>query len=54
MDDRKVLTIEEVQQFLQGSGGVEFKPASGKERYAWVESVMRRFNYAVLSRSNKG
>jgi len=53
MDDTKVRTIGEVRQFLEGSDGIEFKPASREERYAWFESVLRRFKYSMLNRADK-
>lgn len=53
MDDTRVRTIEEVRQFLRGNDGIEFKPASGEERYAWLESVLRRFRYLALDRKDK-
>jgi hypothetical protein len=53
MNDTKVRTIEEVRRFLQGSDGIEFNPISGEEKYAWVESVLRRFKYPILRRMDK-
>jgi len=53
MDDTKVLTIKGVRQFLAGSDEVEFKAASGEEKYSWVESVLRRFKYPMLCRLDK-
>src|SRR3990170_4377247 len=53
MDDRQVRTIEQVQQFLEGSGGFEFRPLSGEEKYEWMESVLQRFKYWGLRRMEK-
>ncbi|MFA4836210.1 MAG: integrase, partial [Dehalococcoidia bacterium] len=54
MDDRKLQTIEEVEKFLEGTNGVEYGGLSGTERYQWIESVLRRFNYRKLRRDAKG
>jgi len=54
MDDKSLQTIEQVQRFLEGSGGVEFRPLSREEKYEWVESVLMRFKYPKLGRTEKG
>ena len=54
MDDRHLQKIEQVQQFLEGSGGVKFKPLSREEKYGWTESVLMRFKYPKLRRAGKG
>lgn len=54
MDDRQIRTIDQVQQFLQGSDGLVFKPLSGKEKYEWMDSVLMRFGYGGLRRAEKG
>ena len=54
MDDRHLQKIEQVQRFLEGSGGVEFKPLSREEKYGWTESVLMRFKYPRLRRAGKG
>jgi hypothetical protein len=54
MDDRQIRTIDQVQQFLQGSDGLVFKPLSGKEKYEWMDSVLTRFVYSGLRRTEKG
>ena len=54
MDDRKLQTIEQIEEFLEGNGGVEFKKMPGSEQYQWIESVLRRFHYPKLGRAQKG
>lgn len=54
MDDRKLQTIEQIKKYLEGSDEVEYRGVSGIDRYRWVESVLRRFKYAKLRRSEKG
>jgi transposase InsO family protein len=54
MDDRRLQTIEQIQQFLEGNHEVEFESVSGEDKYKWIESVLRRFRYAGLRRAQKG
>ncbi|MDY6966876.1 MAG: integrase [Halobacteriota archaeon] len=54
MDDRRLQTIEQIRQFLEGNHEVEFEPASGEDKYEWIESVLRRFRYGGLRRTEKG
>ena len=41
MDDRRLQTIEQIQQFLGGNLEVEFKTLSGEEKYEWMESALK-------------
>jgi hypothetical protein len=54
MDDRRLQTIEQIEQFLEGNDEIEFKALSGEEKYEWIESVLKRFRYEDLRRGNKG
>ena len=54
MDDRRLQTIEQIRQFLEGNHEVEFESVSGEDKYEWIESVLRRFRYAGLRRAQKG
>jgi len=48
-------TIEQMQDFLNGSQPIAFAVASNKdERYQFVESILRRFSYRQLKRCDKG
>jgi hypothetical protein len=55
MNEVQVRTLEQVRQVLAGTHALEFQ-ASGDEagRYAWVESVLRRFEYGRLARGERG
>lgn len=46
MDDRRLSTIQEVEQFTAGAAALEFCGASRKEKYAWIEATLIRFRYA--------
>ncbi len=47
--------IEQMRAFLSGSQAIAFTVATSKdERYRFVETILRRFSYAKLSRKDKG
>ena len=54
MNDERLQTIEKVKQFLEGSAVLEFGGVSVEERYRWIETVLVRFKYCRLQRSDKG
>jgi transposase InsO family protein len=54
MNDERLKTIDEVKQFLAGSGGLDFTGVSVEEKYKWIETVLVRFKYWQLKRSEKG
>jgi len=54
MNDEKLNTVEQVEQFLEGSEALEFGGVSIEERYQWIETVLVRFKYSQLRRDEKG
>jgi len=54
MNDERLQTIEQVEQFLEGSGAVEFRGLTVEEKYGWIERVLVRFRYHGLKRAEKG
>jgi transposase InsO family protein len=54
MNDERLQTIEQVKQFLEGSEVVDFGGVSVEERYHWIETVLVRFRYYRLKRTEKG
>ncbi len=54
MDDTQVTTLEQIRDVLVGSRVIAFKATDRRERYAWVESVLKRFGYFRLNRDEKG
>ena len=54
MDDRKLRTLEQIEEFLEGNNVVEFKRLEGDKQYEWIGLVLRRFNYPELRRHQKG
>jgi hypothetical protein len=55
MNEAQVRTLEQVRQVLAGTQAMEFQAASDDEgRYAWIESVLRRFEYRRRHRAHRG
>jgi transposase InsO family protein len=55
MNEAQVRTLEQVRQVLEGTQSLEFRRAEDDEgRYAWIESVLRRFDYRQLPRAHRG
>jgi transposase InsO family protein len=55
MNETRLRTIEQVQQFLAGSEEIEFSAAGGdEERYGHISRVLKRFDYPRLGRVDKG
>jgi hypothetical protein len=54
MNETRLHTIEQVQQFLAGSEETEFSAAGGdEERYGHISRVLKRFDYPRLGRGDK-
>ncbi len=55
MNEAQVRTLEQVRQVLAGTQSLEFRRAEDDQgRYAWIESVLRRFEYRQLPRTQRG
>jgi transposase InsO family protein len=54
MDDSEAKSLEQIQAFLAGSGGVRFAGQRREEVYGWVEQTLVRQQYGSLPRSGKG
>ena len=55
MNEAQVRTLEQVRQVLAGTQSLEFRRAENDQgRYAWIESVLRRFEYRQLPRTQRG
>lgn len=53
MDDGRLSTIKEVEQFTAGATALEFCGASRKEKYAWIEATLIRFRYGRCRKKEK-
>ncbi len=54
MNDTRVMSMEELQAFLNSSGGLKFNGYSRTETYAWIEKTLRQYKYLARSRMEKG
>ena len=54
MDDTQIETIEQVRQFLTGSGAMKMAISSKAESYEWVRTTLIRFEYLTLKKAERG
>jgi hypothetical protein len=55
MNEAQVRTLEQVRLVLAGTQPLEFRATPDEPgRYAWIESVLRRFDYRHLKRAERG
>jgi transposase InsO family protein len=54
MDDTQITTLDQVQAVLESPAGLAFNRAGRTEIYAWIDSVLKRFDYFKLRRKAKG
>src|SRR3989338_4523623 len=54
MDDTQITTLEQIQRILESGPGLQFKGVRREDRYAWIEAVLKRFDYFKLLRKAKG
>jgi len=48
-----VMSMEELQVFLNSSGSLKFNGYSRPETYAWMEKTLRQYNYLARPRAQK-
>ncbi|WP_265705558.1 hypothetical protein [Verminephrobacter aporrectodeae] len=55
MDETRLTTIAQIEQFLGASAVVQFTPSQDdEERYAHISRVLKRFDYPRLGKADKG
>lgn len=54
MDDSKIQTLAQLQEVFKSLRGLKFKGKSRKDKYAWIVSVLKRFDYFALGKKAKG
>ena len=55
MNEKDLVTLEQVAQFLDGTQSVAFTVLSDKDdRYRWIQRTLIRFDYDKLKRTDKG
>jgi transposase InsO family protein len=53
MNDSRLGSIAEIQEFLKVSSALSFKGSSRKEQCVWIEEILRRFKYPSLRKKEK-
>lgn len=53
MNDSHMVSIAQIKEFIKVSRTIEFRGASRKEKYQWLETVLLRFRYYTLRKSEK-
>jgi len=54
LTDTRVMSIDELQEFLALSNALTFTGNSREETYAWIERTLRTYGYFTRPRSEKG
>ena len=54
MNVKHLQTMQQVADFLHGSGAFDPTAASQSERYQWIDQVLRHFRYDNRSKADKG
>lgn len=54
MNDSGIVTLEQLKRFLLASKGWKFKGLSRKDKYRWIEEIVRKFGYFLLCKADKG
>ena len=55
MNEAQVRTLEQARQVVSGTQALEFRRADNDEgRYAWIASVLRRFDYGRFRAAHRG
>jgi len=55
MNEAQVRTLEQVREVLAGTQSLEMRPVPDEAgRYAWIETVLKRFDYRCLKRAERG
>ena len=54
MDDSKVTDVKQIEDFLSSTKDIRFKSLSRKAKYAWINRILDRFKYYILSKKDKG
>ena len=53
MNGTRVMSMEELQVFLNSSSSLKFSGYSRTETYAWIEKTLRQYQYLACSRVEK-
>lgn len=53
MNDSRIVSIAQIKEFVKINNQIEFKSASRKERYEWIEKILGKFRYFSLKKKEK-
>lgn len=48
-----MVSITQIKEFIKVATGIEFRGASRKEKYEWIEEILTRFGYLRLGKKEK-
>lgn len=54
MDDSKLLDLNQIRLFLEGSYNIEFLPIAKEDRYEFIRNTLIRLKYLSCNRKDKG
>ena len=54
LDTHRLQTLDQVREFLAGSEQVDLQPQTRADSYAFVAKTVRRFDYALRGKADKG
>ena len=54
LDTHRLQTLDQVREFLDGSEQVDLQPQTRADAYAFVAKTVRRFDYALRGKADKG
>ena len=55
INEAQVRTLQQVREVLAGTQALYLRPIGDEpERYAWIEAVLKRFDYRQLKRADRG
>ena len=54
LDTHRLQTLDQVREFLAGSEQVDLQPQTRADSYALVAKTVRRFDYALRGKADKG
>lgn len=53
MNDSRIESIAQIREFIKVAKDIEFRAASRKEKYEWIETILVRFRYRTCLKKNK-
>jgi hypothetical protein len=54
MNDSEIRSLDQVRRLLKAVKGLRFKGLSRKDKYAWLDEIIKRFDYHSLQKKDKG